>query len=141
VKPNVSRPGVELVLGDAAALVAAVPVEKGRVRSRKLFAGSGATIMGLVMDAGAVMREHHAPVPILIQLAEGEALLEVEGRRIALVPGALVHVETGVRHGLEALAESRLLLVLLGGAEPAAAAARPVAAELTARGSGVAPPP
>jgi hypothetical protein len=45
-----------------------------------------------------------------------------------------------VRHGLEALAESRLLLVLLGGAEPAAAA-RPVAVELAAQGSSVAPPP
>lgn len=116
MKPNVTRTGAELVLSDAAALVAAVPVEEGRVRSRKLFAGSGATVMGIVMDAGAVMREHHAPVPILIQLAHGEAVLELGGRRVALVPGALVHVEAGIRHRLEAIAVSRLLLVLLGGA-------------------------
>lgn len=118
MKPHATRTGVELVLSDAAALLAAMPVEEGRVRSRKLFAGPGVTVMGLVLDAGAVMREHQAPVPILIQLAEGEAVLESAGRRVALVPGALVHVDAGIRHRLEALAASRLLLVLLGGAEP-----------------------
>lgn len=103
------------MLGEGAALVAAVPVEPGRVRSRKLFAGAGTTIMGLALDGGAVMREHRAPVPILVQLVEGEAVLEVDGRRIALVPGTLVHLEAGVRHQVEALTVSRLLLTLLGG--------------------------
>ena len=120
---HASRTGVDLVLGEGAALVATVPIEPGRVRSRKLFAGAGATIMGLALDGGAVMREHHAPVPILIQLAEGEAVLEVDGRRLALVPGTLVHLDAGVRHHVEALTESRLLLTLLGGARTEEAAA------------------
>lgn len=108
-------PGYEVLIADAEALLRALPIELGRVRSRRLFKSADLTVLGVAIDAGAVMREHVSAVPSLIQVVEGRAVLELQRRRIELSAGAMVHVDANVQHGVEGLEPTRFLLLLLGG--------------------------
>ena len=108
-------PGYEVLIGDAEALQRTLPIEPGRVRSRRLFKSAAVTVLGVAIDAGSVMREHVAAVPILIQVDDGRAALELQGQRIELSAGAVVHVDGNMRHEVEGLEPTRFLLLLLGG--------------------------
>jgi quercetin dioxygenase-like cupin family protein len=112
-------PGYEVLIADAEALLRALPVEPGRVRSRRLFRSAALTVLGVAIDTGAVMREHVAAVPILIQVVDGLAVLELQRQRIELSAGAMVHIDGNVRHGVEGLEPTRFLILLLGGSADA----------------------
>ncbi|MBX3194607.1 MAG: cupin domain-containing protein [Microbacteriaceae bacterium] len=103
-----------LLVADSAALVAALPIEPGRVRSHRLFKSEDVTVLGVAMDAGAAMREHVAAVPILLHGVEGDAVLEVSGARHPLRAGTIIHVDASVPHAVEAIEPTRFVLVLLG---------------------------
>ena len=107
-------PGFEMLVADTQTLLRALPIEPGRVRSRRLFKSADLTVLGVAIDAGAVMREHVASVPILLHVLDGRAALELRRQRIELPVGAMVHVDGNVRHAVEGLEPSRFLLLLFG---------------------------
>jgi quercetin dioxygenase-like cupin family protein len=116
VNPLVAFPVHELIVADQATLRRALPIDPGGVRSRRLFKSDDVAVVGVAMDAGAVMQDHSAQAPILIQVLEGRGAVQVRGTRIELPAGGLLHVESGLRHGVEALEPMRFLLLLLLGA-------------------------
>lgn len=101
-----------LIAADLAALVDALPIEPGGVRSTRIHKGPGARIVRLSMDAGAVMKEHLAQAPLLVSVLDGRVALEVGGERIELGAGGLLQIAERVPHAVEALAPSHLLLIL-----------------------------
>jgi len=101
-----------LIAADLAALVDALPIEPGGVRSTRIHKGPGATIVRLSMDAGTVMKEHIAQAPLLVSVLDGRVALEVGGERIELGAGGLLQIGERVPHAVEALAPSHLLLTL-----------------------------
>ncbi|MBX3099685.1 MAG: cupin domain-containing protein [Salinibacterium sp.] len=107
-----ATPSFDVVIDDAKALVQALPIEPGRVRSKRLFTSAGLTVLGVAMDGGAIMHDHVAAVPILIIVVEGQAVLEVERKRVDLRVGSMVHVEGNVHHQVEAHEPTRFLLLL-----------------------------
>ncbi|MFC5500619.1 cupin domain-containing protein [Lysinimonas soli] len=113
------NPGYEVLIADAEALLRALPIESGRVRSHRLFKSAAVTVLGVAIDGGAVMHEHVVAVPILIQVVEGRVALELQQQRIELSAGAIVHVDGNVRHEVEGLEPTRFLLLLLGGSADA----------------------
>lgn len=110
-----------VIAADAAALIDALPIEPGGVRSTRIHKGPGATIVRLSMDAGTVMKEHMAQAPLLVSVLEGRVALEVLGERIELGAGGLLQIGERVPHAVEALAPSHLVLIL--GARTAATSA------------------
>lgn len=106
--------GGELIIGDAAALLQELPIEAGKVRAHRLHRSPAVTIMGVAMDAGSVMREHQAPVPILVQVVDGHAEMDLSGQVVDLPVGSILRVEARVLHEVRALTETRFLLLLLG---------------------------
>lgn len=111
---EVTFEGHDVVIADALTLLRALPIEPGRVRSRRLFKAPDVTVLGVAIDVGAVMREHVAAVPILIHVIDGRIALELRGKRIDLPAGAMIHVDGRVRHSVEGLEPSRFLLMPLG---------------------------
>lgn len=104
-----------VLLGRSSAeLIEAHPVESGRVRPHRVLDGDGFKIRMLTMDTGTIMREHRAPVPILVQVVAGGIRFRVAGAEHALSPGGTITVAAGVLHELEADHPSHVLLVLLG---------------------------
>lgn len=116
MNPLVAFPVHELIVADQATLCRALPIDPGGVRSRRLFKSDDVAVVGVAMDAGAVMQDHSAQAPILIHVVEGRGAVQVRGTRIELPAGGLLHVESGLRHGVEALEPMRFLLLLLLGA-------------------------
>jgi quercetin dioxygenase-like cupin family protein len=103
-----------LLAASAADLVAAHPVEQGRVRPHRTMDGDGFKIRTLVMDAGAVLREHRAPVPILVHVVSGRILFRVDGAEYDLTAGGTIQVTASEPHELEAVEPSHVLLTLMG---------------------------
>jgi quercetin dioxygenase-like cupin family protein len=103
-----------LLAASAADLVAAHPVEEGRVRPHRTLDGDGFKIRTLVMAAGSVLREHKAPVPILVSVIAGRILFRVAGVEYALTAGGTIQVSASEPHELEALEASHVLLTLMG---------------------------
>ncbi len=67
----------------------------------------------LTFSAGHVLREHAAPFPLLFQVLDGELLVRAAGQEVTLHPGGLLRMDGGLRHEVEALAPSRLMLTLV----------------------------
>lgn len=111
------HPTNSLVARTGAALLAALPIEPDRVQTHRLLQGSGVTAVGIAMDQGAQMKEHQSRVPILVQVLEGTIAMQIGQERSEMPPGAIMHIEGGVRHALHALAPARVLLLLLDGRE------------------------
>lgn len=107
-----TTPTHTLVAADADALALALPIEAGAVRSRRLFKGSGASVVRLSLDEGQLMREHTASAPILVQVLSGHVILEVDGERIDLRDGGIIHIEAGIPHSVEAVTAAHLTLIL-----------------------------
>ncbi|BDZ37421.1 cupin domain-containing protein [Microbacterium suwonense] len=103
-----------LLAASGADLVAAHPVEEGRVRPHRTLDGDGFKIRTLVMDAGALLREHRAPVPILVQVVSGRILFRVDGVEYDMTAGGSIQVEASVPHELEAIDAAHVLLTLMG---------------------------
>jgi quercetin dioxygenase-like cupin family protein len=101
-----------LIAEDAEALLCALPIEAGKVRSRRIFAGTGATMVLLSLDAGETLKEHIAMTPILVQVLSGHVTFEVGRERIDLTTGAIIHLDANLPHAVEALTESHLLLTV-----------------------------
>ncbi|WP_336646421.1 hypothetical protein [Microbacterium sp. USHLN186] len=103
-----------LLGGSSAEIIAAHPIEPGRVRPHRVLDAEGLRVRLLAMDTAAVLREHRAPGPILVQVLAGGIRFRVAGTEQVLSPGGTIHVAAGVLHELEADAPSHVLLVIAG---------------------------
>lgn len=64
------------------------------------------------MKSGALLPEHHAPARIAIQTLGGQIQLRMPGQTIDLPAKALVSLDAGLAHEVEALGESAFLVYL-----------------------------
>ena len=69
------------------------------------------TVMALA--AGGSLPPHQADGPISIHLLEGDAVFDVAGREYQLVPGDVLVLEAGVRHGARSTQGCVLLLTVV----------------------------
>ena len=95
-------------------LIEATPIEPGKLGHHTVLKTPEARVIVLTFEAGYVMKEHSAPKPLLIQALSGRLTLTVGSRIIDLMPGMLVHLEPLLRHEVEAVEDSRLMLTLVG---------------------------
>lgn len=103
-----------LIAKDAEALLAALPIEAQKLRTQRVFVGTGVTLVRLSMDVGQILKEHVSTTPILVQVLTGSVSFGVGTERIDMSAGAIIQVEANVPHSVEALVASHLLLTLLG---------------------------
>ncbi|HMM82265.1 MAG TPA: cupin domain-containing protein [Terrimesophilobacter sp.] len=67
----------------------------------------------LTFAAGHVLKEHSAPFPLLLQALDGELIVRAGGQENTLRPGGLLRLDDGMRHEVEAITPSRLMLTLV----------------------------
>jgi len=95
-------------------VLAAAPVVPGRVTPSSVLKIGPFSVIVFAFDAGVELREHHAPVPVLLQVLDGQVRVEAEGNEVALRPGDLLHIAPEVTHRVVADEPSRLQLTVLG---------------------------
>lgn len=101
-----------LIAQDREALLSAAPTSVERFQIKRVFQGTGATMIRLAFAEGQVMREHSTNSPLIVQILEGHIAFRVAGSVLELPAGAVLHVEPGEPHELEARRESHVLLTL-----------------------------
>ena len=94
-------------------LAALAPIEAGRVATRVLHKTAGGSASVLAMAAGEGLREHTNPSQALVVVVEGEARISVAGEPHAVAAGETIRLPAGVPHAVEAVADLRMLLILL----------------------------
>jgi quercetin dioxygenase-like cupin family protein len=98
------------VVDDAASMA---EFDEGRVKPVSVLKATGANVVIFAFDDGAVLREHSALQPVLLQTLEGALRVNIGGQDFELRPGGLLHIEPQVAHSVTALERSRLQLIVL----------------------------
>jgi len=104
-----------VVAGSDSLLRGALPIEPGRVASRRILKAPGARIVRLALDAGQVLSERTAAVPVLVQVLAGRVILDASGESTELAEGAIVYISAQTPHSVEALGKAHLTLTLIDG--------------------------
>lgn len=63
--------------------------------------------------AGQELREHKAPVPILISVVSGRVVIGSEGSEATLDAGGIHYFPASVKHSVHALSEAQITVALL----------------------------
>lgn len=105
-----------VLIPSAEELAATTPIVAGEFTVYPMAKRPGITLMLIAFDAGAVLPDHIAKGPIVLQTLSGEVKVDVEGRAVDLPTGGVLHIDARVEHALSAPVRSRVLLTLF---EPA----------------------
>ncbi|MDJ0349075.1 cupin domain-containing protein [Cryobacterium sp. PH29-G1] len=95
-------------------IVAGTIVEAGRPHHTKVLSAPGVRVVVLTFGAGHVLKEHQSPKALLMQTVAGRLRITADGVAHELAPGALLRLDAGLPHMVEALEESRLMLTMIG---------------------------
>ena len=94
-------------------LLAGSPVPASGLGHTTALAHPDVRVVVLAFAAGHVLMEHAAPLPLLLQALDGEFIVRADGRESRLLPGGLLRLDPSLRHEVEAVAASRLMLTLV----------------------------
>lgn len=97
-------------VADLADLVA---VQSEATVSRTVLKAEGARVVVFAFDAGQVLTEHTAAMPVVLQTLDGHLRITADARTVDLLPGSLVYLGTRLPHAVEAVVPSRLALTML----------------------------
>jgi len=117
VNPSREPSDLTVVATALSEIVDAHPIVDDRITPSRILAADRVRIMHLAFDEGQELREHTAPVPILLQVIAGHFTIDAAGSSLELSPGGLVHLAAGVPHAVTATEPSRLFIVLLDAAK------------------------
>lgn len=81
--------------------------------SRTVLRADGVRLVLFAFDAGQVLTEHTAAMPVLLQVLDGSLQVTAEGRDHELAPGGVLHLAPRVPHSVTALEQSHLLLTMI----------------------------
>jgi len=82
------------------------------VQAKKIFDAEGKQVNSIQILAQNQLKEHTTPIPALLVCVIGEVIYEDEkGTKETLLPGDFVNIEPLVKHKLNALKDSNLLLI------------------------------
>lgn len=114
-KPRTTSERVVVVSPDTRTLIGLLPTDARHVASRRILKAPGVGVVRLSLDAGHRMDEHHAAVPVLIQVLAGEVEIEAGSTSARLAAGGLLYLAAGERHAVRARTRADLLLTLVDG--------------------------
>lgn len=91
--------------------LSAIHAENKAVSAKQLFKGEG-TVIALQIISGQQLKEHLTKIPALLVCVNGHVIYKDEQQReVILQSGDYINIEPMVKHWLDAVVESNLLLV------------------------------
>ncbi|MBX3090412.1 MAG: cupin domain-containing protein [Cryobacterium sp.] len=107
---NVDSNSVITVVDD---LIAATPIPEEGLGHYTVLTHPDLRVVVLAFSDGHLLKEHAAPFPVLMQALTGELLVRAGGEETQLIPGNLLRLDAMLRHEVQAVSASRLLLTLI----------------------------
>lgn len=90
-----------------------VDYEEGRVVSRTLSSKQAVGITLFAFDKGEGISAHSAPGDAMVQILDGEALINVGGKEITATRGQVVVMPADVPHALHATTPFKMMLTVV----------------------------
>ena len=90
-----------------------VDYEEGRVVSRTLTCKSNINITLFACDKEEEISAHTSPGDAMIQILDGEALINIDGKKIAAVTGEVVVMPANVPHSVSAVTQFKMILTVV----------------------------
>ena len=109
--------GRTIAPGEALLLSSLVTPTPQGIASRILAKTSGGNVTLFAFDTGEALSEHTSPFEALAFVIEGSCTFTVGGNEARAAAGTVVRLPANVPHALEATETTRLLLIMLRGAE------------------------
>lgn len=98
---------------DLADLGSLIEVQQDATVSRTVLTAEGARLVLFAFDAGQELTEHTAAMPVVLTVLDGHLRISADGRTVDLRPRGIVHFGTRLPHAVEAVAPSKLALLML----------------------------
>ncbi len=89
------------------------PIPESGLGHATVLTHPDARVVVLSFAAGHVLKEHASPFPLLMQALDGELIVRAGGQETTLRPGGLLRFDAGLRHEVESVVDSRLMLTLI----------------------------
>ncbi len=102
------RPG-----GEALSLPSLITPTEGGIASRVLGRAAGGNLTLFAFDAGQGLTEHSSPFDAFVIVFEGSATLTIGGTPVRATPGTIVRRPARSPHAVDAIEQTRLLLIML----------------------------
>ncbi len=90
-----------------------VDYEEGRVVSRTLSSKSHINITLFAFDKNEEISAHTSPGDAMVQVLDGEALVNIDGKEITAKAGEVVVMPANVPHSVTAVSRFKMLLVVV----------------------------
>jgi len=90
-----------------------VNYEEGRVVSRTLANKQSVGITLFAFDKGEGISAHSAPGDAMVQILDGEALINVGGKEITATTGQVVVMPADIPHSLTAVSKFKMILTVV----------------------------
>ncbi|MBU1341478.1 MAG: cupin domain-containing protein [Proteobacteria bacterium] len=94
-------------------IVELVDYEEGRVVSRTLSSKSHVNITLFAFDKGEEISAHTSPGDAMVQVLDGEALININGKKIKATKGQVVVMPANVPHAVSACSQFKMLLTVV----------------------------
>ena len=94
-------------------IVDLVDYEEGRVVSRTLSSKSHVNITLFAFDKDEQISAHTSPGDAMIQVLDGEALINIDGKEIKTTKGQVVVMPANVPHSVSAISQLKMLLTVV----------------------------
>ena len=96
-------------LAEAVDIKGMVDYEEGRVVNRTLASKSNINITLFAFDKKEEISAHTSPGDAMVQILDGEALINIDGKKIPAVSGQVVVMPANVSHSVSAVTQFRPL--------------------------------
>ncbi|MCP3974432.1 MAG: cupin domain-containing protein [bacterium] len=96
-------------------LAAEVAIPEEGTLSRVLFKDDQIRLVAFAFDAGQELTDHTASVAAIVEVVTGRLLVGLDGEQVELAPGSWVHMPANLRHSVQAIEPSVMLLTMLKG--------------------------
>lgn len=94
-------------------MVSLVDYEEGRVVSRTLSSKPHVNITLFAFDKDEEISAHTSPGDAMVQVLDGEALININGEKINVTKGQVVVMPAGVPHSVTACSRFKMLLTVV----------------------------
>jgi len=102
-----------IVFSEAQRLVDLVDYEEGRVISRTFAQNPSLGITLFAFDKGEGVSTHTAPGDALVQVLDGEALVNIDGKELTVGSGEVVVMPANIPHSVNAVERFKMLLTVV----------------------------
>ncbi len=90
-----------------------VGYEEGRVVSRTLASKQAVNITLFAFDKNEEISAHTSPGDAMVQVLDGEALVNIDGQEISVTAGQVIVMPANVPHSVSAVTQFKMLLTVV----------------------------